>query len=106
MKEIEDNLTIVENELEDFLQKHPILVAALPEIKRTILQHFEKAIFEESFRNDVEEDYSTLILNIYTNLDHKTSFQKQKELFSDAFFVEVIKNPAVIYFLTFDFQNK
>ncbi len=106
MKEIEDNLTIVENEVEDFLQKHPLLVEALPKIQEIIKQYFEDAIFEQSINTDVEEYHTSLVVKIFTGVESATMFQRNRLLFHDPVLIEIIKVPAVIYFLTLDFQSK
>ena len=106
MKEIDDNLTIVENEVEDFLQKHPLLVAALPKIQEIIMQYFEDAIFEQSINTDVEEYHTALVVKIFTGVDSATMFQRNRLMFHDPALIEIIKVPAVIYFLTLDFQSK
>ncbi len=106
MKEIDDNLTVVGNEVEDFLQKHPLLVAALPKIKEIIVQYFENAVFEQSVSTDVEEYHSSLVVKIFTGIDSPTMFQRNRLLFHDPALIEIIKVPAVIYFLTLDFQSK
>jgi hypothetical protein len=90
----------------EFLQEHQPLVAALPKIEEIIMQYFDNVTFEQFFRNDVEENYSTLVLKIFTNLDNQTSFQTQRLIFQDSSFVAIIKNPAINHFLTLDFQSK
>jgi hypothetical protein len=99
MKEVEDNLTIVENELEDFLQKHPILVAALPEIKE-IIKYYEDVVFEECLSIDVEEYHSSWVLKAQTQMPMKTALQVQRRMFHDPVFIEIIKKPSINHFLT------
>ncbi len=106
MKEIDDNLTIVENEVEDFLQKHPLLVAALPKIQEIIMQYFEDAVFEQSINTDVEEYHTSLVVKIFTGVESATMFQRKRLMFHDPTLIEIIKVPAVIHFLTLDFQSK
>lgn len=97
MKEIEDNLTVVENELEDFLQKHPILVEALPKIKEIIMQYYEDVVFEESVNTDIEEYHTSLVLKAQTQMPMKTALEVQRRMFHDPSFIEIIRNPDVIY---------
>ncbi len=106
MKEIEDNLTVVENELEDFLQKHPILVEALPKIKEIIMQYYEDVVFEESFTTDVEEYDSSFVLKVQTELDNAAAFQQQRLMFHEPSFIEIIRNPAVNHFLTLNIVGR
>ena len=106
MKEIDDNLTIVENEVEDFLQKHPLLAVALPKIQAIIIQYFEDAFFEQSINTDVEEYHTALVVKIFTGVESATMFQRNRLMFHDPALIEIIKVPAVIYFLTLDFQSK
>ncbi len=106
MKEIDDNLTIVENEVEDFLQKHPLLVSALPKIQEIIMRYFEDAVFEQSVNTDVEEYHTSLVVKIFTGVESATMFQRNRLMFHDPALIEIIKVPAVIYFLTLDFQSK
>lgn len=127
MKEIDTNQPILEDEptelLQTLLQKQPflrpilpkvakflqenqLLVSLLPRIEEIITLYFDNATFEQFFRNDVEEDYSTLVLRVLTNMDSETSFQTQRLIFQDSSFAEIIKNPAINHFLTLDFQSK
>lgn len=106
MKEIDDNLTIIENEVEDFLQQHPLLVAALPKIQEIIIQYFENAVFEQSINIDVEEYHTSLVIQIFTGVESVTMFQQKRLMFHDTALIEIIKEPAVICFLTLDFQSK
>ena len=110
MKEIDDNQLVVEivveNEIENFLQKHPLLVAALPKIQEIIMQYFENAVFEQSINIDVEEYHTSLVVKIFTGVESVTMFQRNKIMFHDPALIEIIKVPAVIYFLTLDFQSK
>ena len=106
MKEIEDNLTVVENELEDFLQKHPILVEALPKIKEIIMQYYEDVVFEESINTDVEEYHSSLVLKAQTQMSMKTALQVQRRMFHDPIFIEIIRNPVINHFLTLNILGR
>lgn len=100
MEEIENNLTIVENELEEFLQKHPILVEALPKIKKIIMQYYKDVVFEESINTDVEEYHTSLVLKAQTQMSMKIALQVQSSMFRNPIFIEIIRNPAINYFLT------
>ena len=93
-------------EVLEFLQEHKLLVAALPKIEEIIKRYLDNVTFKQFFRNDVEENYSTLVLQIFTNLDNQTSFQTQRLIFKDSSFVAIIENPAINHFLTLDFQSK
>ncbi len=106
MKEIEDNLTIVENELEDFLQKHPSLVAALPKIKEIITQYYPDIVFEESINTDVEEYHTSLVLKAQTQISMKTALEVQRRMFHDPSFIEIIRQPAINQFFTLNILGR